>query len=325
MADFDAWQPTASMDSLRTRAQVMAQVRGFFALRNVLEVETPMLSQASVTDVNLRAFETRFSHPQSSQEQVLYLQTSPEFAMKRLLCAGSGSIYQLSKAFRNEEAGRFHNPEFTMLEWYRVGFDHWQLIDEVDALLQEVLDTPPLEIVTYQQAFIRYCDFDPLDISLAHLQQQTSRLGFNDIAQSETNKDVLLQLLCCELIEPQLSQERPVALVNFPASQAALAKLEPEDPRIARRFEVYYKGIELANGYHELGDPQEQLTRFENDNLLRQSKGLPTITIDNLFIQAMHQGLPDCAGVALGFDRLMMLKRQSSRIEQTMSFFIDNA
>jgi lysyl-tRNA synthetase class 2 len=325
MTHSDLWQPTASIASLRTRAKVLHTIRQFFAQRKVLEVETPILSHGSVTDVHLRAFTTHFINPLAPERETLYLQTSPEFAMKRLLCAGSGCIFQICKAFRNEEAGRFHNPEFTMLEWYRIDFDHWQLLAEVDALLRVILNTPAIEIMTYQQAFIRYCDIDPLAANVAQIQHRACELGYQQIADTESSKDVLLQLLCSEVIERQIGETGPVALVNFPASQAALARLEPDDVRIARRFEVYYKGIELANGYHELCDPQEQLLRFERDNQVRESKGLPTVKIDDQFIQAMRNNLPNCAGVALGIDRLLMLVSKFARIDDVLSFSIKNA
>lgn len=325
MTHLPSWRPSASIETLHQRAQLTQQIRQFFVKKNVLEVETPALSHHGVTDVHLSAFKTHFLHPLSTDSHPLYLQTSPEFAMKRLLVAGSGSIFQLGKAFRNEEAGKCHNPEFTMLEWYRVDFDHWQLIDEVDELLQQVLSTPPLETLTYQNAFIQHCGFDPLATGLADVKRYAHDLGFEYIANDEQDIDVLLQLLCCECVEPNIGKDKPTALVNFPASQAALARLDPMDTRVAQRFEVYFKGIELANGYHELSDPSELQQRFEKDNEQRVLKGRKTMEVDTLFLEAMKSGMPDCAGVALGFDRLIMLALNLESIDCAISFSIDNA
>lgn len=319
------WRPVATIESLRKRAALLAVVRKFFADRGVLEIETPVLSHASVTDVHLRAFSSQFNYPGSNEHKTLYLQTSPEFAMKRLLCAGSGSIYQICKAFRNEESGRFHNPEFTLLEWYRVGYNHFQLIEEIDALLQVTLNSEPLDIITYQQAFIEFCQLDPLTCSISELQTRSSELGFANIAENEQDPDILLQLLCSEVVEKQIGQRRPVALVGFPASQAALAKIDDTDPRVSCRFEIYFKGIELANGYHELTEPEEQIQRFNQDNIQRKSLGLPCMTIDEYFVNALQHGMPECAGVALGFDRLCMLALGAEHINQITTFPIRNA
>ncbi len=319
------WQPSCDLRALEQRAKLLSSVRAFFAERNVIEVDTPSLSHHSVTDVHLRAFNTCFISPISDKQPTLYLQTSPEFAMKRLLCAGSGCIYQLGKCYRNEEAGRNHNPEFTMLEWYRLGFDHLALIDEIDQLLIQTLGTQPLERVTYQSLFLNHCQFDPLCTTLGHVKQIASDFGFADIARNELNIDTLLQLLFSHVIEPVIGQKRPIAVLDFPASQAALARLEPKDKRVARRFEVYYQGFELANGYHELQSAQEHKVRFEHDNQLRQELGLPLIEIDPRFIQALEQGLPDCAGVALGFDRLLMIAAQANHIKEILPFDVNRA
>ncbi|MDO6692214.1 elongation factor P--(R)-beta-lysine ligase [Aliiglaciecola sp. 3_MG-2023] len=319
------WRPTATIQTLQKRAQINAQIREFFAQRKVLEVETPALAHASVTDINLHGFSTQFNSPLKPEPDNLFLQTSPEFAMKRLLCAGSGSIFQLCKSFRNEEAGKQHNPEFTMLEWYRVGFNLSQLIDEVDELLQKILKTEPLERLSYQQAFLTYCDIDPLACTLEELKRKASDLGFANIADNESVKDVLLQLLCSQVVEPEIGRTRPVALIDFPASQAALARIKQQDPRVAERFEIYYKGLELANGYYELRDVNEQLSRFEKDRQVRQQNGLSNIALDKYFMAAMENGLPDCSGVALGVDRLVMLACGVQNIEKVMSFSIDNA
>ena len=319
------WQPSASLDNLRARAAIIQRIRAFFYQREVLEVDTPALSHASVTDYHLRAFATQFADPLAPQAKTLYLQTSPEFAMKRLLCAGSGSIFQLAKAFRNEEAGRLHNPEFTMLEWYRTGFDHHRLMDEVAELVLPILACTEVQRLTYQQAFLQCVQLDPITASLTDLRQCCARHGYAELAEQEDDKDVLLNLLFSQHVEPVISQTQPCFVYDFPASQAALARLNPADPRVAERFELYYKGVELANGFHELSNASEQRQRFIADNHKRQQAGLPQIAIDELFLAALEQGLPACAGVALGVDRLIMLSLGAQQISQVLAFGYANA
>lgn len=257
--------------------------------------------------------------------QSLYLQTSPEYAMKRLLCAGSGPIFQICKAYRNEEAGRNHNPEFTMLEWYRPGFDHFQLMAEMDELLTLVLDCPSADKITYQHAFEQHLGFDPLDISLSELKALAGKHGYGDIALDEHNGDNLLNLLFSQHVESKIAQDRPCFVYDFPASQAALARVSPADLRVAERFELYFKGFELANGFHELSDAGEQRRRFEQDNRKRETAELPVIAIDENLLAALESGLPDCAGVALGIDRLLMLALQKQDIAEVMAFPINHA
>ena len=316
----DQWQPTASIEQLRQRANVLAQIRRFFAERNVLEVDTPAMSHATVTDIHLHTFQTEFIGPGYADGSKLYLMTSPEFHMKRLLAAGSGCIYQINKAFRNEENGRFHNPEFTMLEWYRIGFDHHKLMDEMDALLQVVLECGQAERMTYQQAFIDVLGVCPLEGTMTELKLVAEELGLSDIAQPEADRDTLLQLLFSIGVEGKIGQNAPAFVYDFPASQAALAKINQQDSRVADRFEVYFKGIELANGFHELDDPQEQLKRFEQDNAKRIEMGLSPQPIDHHLIAALKSGLPECAGVALGVDRLIMLAIGCDHIDQITAF-----
>ena len=319
------WQPAASLELLELRAKLFGQIRQFFADRAVLEVDTPALSHATVTDRHLHTFKTEFVGPNYANGQALYLMTSPEFHMKRLLASGSGCIYQICKSFRNEESGRYHNPEFAMLEWYRVGFDHHQLMDEMDELLKVTLKVKSTYRMTYQQAFLSQLGICPLEASMTELEESAYALGLGDIAKDETNRDTLLQLLFNLGVESQIGQEQPVFIYNFPASQAALAKISPQDPRVAERFEVYFKGVELANGFHELDSAAEQLKRFEDDNLMRQSLGLPEQPIDYRLLEALEAGLPQCAGVALGIDRLMMLANQADHIEQVLAFPFDRA
>lgn len=315
-----SWQPTASMELLRKRAMILGQIRQFFAQRNVLEVDTPAMSHATVTDFHLHTFQTDFIGPGYADGRKLYLMTSPEFHMKRLLAAGSGCIYQINKAFRNEENGRYHNPEFTMLEWYRVGFDHHKLMDEMDDLLQLVLKGGQAERMTYQQAFIKVLNVCPLEASMLELKQAAAKLGLSDIAEPEEDRDTLLQLLFSIGVEAKIGQQVPAFVYDFPASQAALAKINPSDPRVADRFEVYFKGIELANGFHELDNPSEQLARFEQDNAKRIEMGLTAQPIDYHLIEALQAGLPECAGVALGIDRLIMLALDCDHIDQVTAF-----
>ncbi|MDW6002721.1 elongation factor P--(R)-beta-lysine ligase [Vibrio mangrovi] len=320
-----AWKPTISMFHLRERARLIASVRHFLTERDVLEVETPSMSQATVTDIHLQTFKSQFFGPDFASGCSVYLMTSPEFHMKRLLAAGSGSIFQLCKAFRNEESGRYHNPEFTLLEWYRIGFDHHQLMDEMDDLLQLVLSCPPAQRMTYQQAFLHSIGVCPLSCDMDELRAAAQRFGFADIAAQEQDRDTLLQLLFSMVVEPDIGQTAPAFVYNFPASQAALARVSADDERVAERFEVYFKGIELANGFHELDDPTEQLRRFEADNVKRSEMGLEPQPIDYHLIQALQAGLPHCAGVALGIDRLVMLALKQTHIQDVITFPFPNA
>ncbi|TOF78579.1 elongation factor P lysine(34) lysyltransferase [Vibrio parahaemolyticus] len=314
------WQPTASIEQLRQRATLIATIRQFFAERQVMEVDTPAMSHATVTDIHLHTFQTEFVGPGYADGSKLFFMTSPEFHMKRLLAAGSGCIYQINKAFRNEENGRYHNPEFTMLEWYRVGFDHHKLMDEMDDLLQLVLKCGAAQRMTYQQAFIDVLGVCPLEGSMTELKAEASKLGLSDIAEPEEDRDTLLQLLFSVGVENKIGQDVPAFVYDFPASQAALAKINPQDHRVADRFEVYFKGIELANGFHELDNPKEQLARFKQDNAKRIEMGLKPQPIDYHLISALEAGLPDCAGVALGIDRLIMLALGCDHIDQVTAF-----
>ncbi|MGF1866219.1 elongation factor P--(R)-beta-lysine ligase [Enterovibrio norvegicus] len=319
------WRPTADIASLKARATLISTIRQFFAARNVLEVDTPAMSQATVTDVHLHTFSAEFVGPGYAKGIPLYMMTSPEFHMKRLLAAGSGAIYQINKAFRNEEAGRYHNPEFTMLEWYRPGFDHHALMDEMDALLRTILGGGAAERMTYQDAFLNVLGVCPLEGSMDELKVVAASLGLSDIAEGEEDRDTLLQLLFSMGVECKIGQVVPAFVYNFPASQAALARVCHDDTRVAARFEVYYQGIELANGFYELDDADEQLARFEDDNRKREKMGLKTQPIDHHLIDAIRAGLPDCAGVALGVDRLIMLALGKSHIDDVIAFPVGRA
>lgn len=325
MSETASWQPSAPIANLLKRAAIMAEIRRFFADRGVLEVETPTMSQATVTDIHLVPFETRFVGPGAADGLTLYMMTSPEYHMKRLLAAGSGSIYQLGRSFRNEEAGRHHNPEFTMLEWYRPHYDMYRLMNEVDDLLQQILDCNSAETLSYQQAFQRHLGIDPLSADKAQLREAAAKLDLSNIADTEEDRDTLLQLLFTVGVEPHIGRDKPAFVYHFPASQASLAVISTEDHRIAERFEVYFKGIELANGFHELTDGDEQLQRFEQDNRSRAKRGLPQNPIDMNLIAALKHGLPDCSGVALGVDRLVMLALNAERLSDVIAFPVNIA
>jgi lysyl-tRNA synthetase class 2 len=320
-----AWQPTTSIALLALRAKLLAQIRQFFAERGVLEVETPLLAHATVTDPHLHSFQTRYVLDNPQQQQTLYLQTSPEFAMKRLLAAGSGPIYQISKAFRNQgESGRYHNPEFSLLEWYRPGFDHQHLMDEVEGLLKTLLAYDSAKRVSYAAIFQRYLNIDPHRATLEDLKQIVTYHGLSaeDLALSQISD--CLNFLMAHLIEPQLPKQL-IFIYDFPAPLAALAKISSGDPAVAERFEVYIDGIELANGFHELSDAKEQRQRFINDLNERTSRAYSSIPIDEFLLAALSHGLPDCAGVALGLDRLLMLVAKVNDISEVISFPVQRA
>ncbi len=319
------WQPTASHQHRRARANLLRDIRAFFDARGVMEVETPLLSQGTVTDVHLDAFSTRFDFAASGNVQQLYLQTSPEYAMKRLLCAQSGPIYQVCKAFRHEGEGRWHNPEFTMLEWYRPGFDHHDLMDEVDALLTACIQAPPATRHTYQEVFQAQLGIDPLTAGKATLVDALVDHNINIDKPDSLSRDSVMQLLFSVVIEPSLGQDAPAFVHGFPASQAALARINSVDPRTADRFELYYQGAELANGFYELSDAAEQRQRFEHDNAERKANYLPERPVDYHLLAALESGLPSCAGVALGVDRLLMLKLGVEHIKDVLNFPVSRA
>ncbi|AOP41828.2 elongation factor P--(R)-beta-lysine ligase [Edwardsiella piscicida] len=325
MSDTASWQPSAPVANLLKRASILSTIRRFFSDRGVLEVDTPSMSQATVTDVHLVPFQTHFVGPGVAQGMTLYLMTSPEYHMKRLLAAGGGPIYQLCRSFRNEESGRYHNPEFTMLEWYRPHYDMYRLMNEVDDLLQQVLECESAETLSYQQAFIRHLDVDPLSADKTQLREAAAKLDLSNVADNEEDRDTLLQLLFAFGVEPHIGKERPAFVYHFPASQASLAQISTEDHRVAERFEVYYRGVELANGFHELTDAAEQRLRFEQDNRKRAAAGLPQQPIDEHLLAALEHGMPDSSGVALGVDRLIMLALSAERLSEVIAFSVDRA
>ncbi len=306
------------MAVLRARAQLYGAIRGYFEAHGVLEVETPILSAGATVDPNIDSFATR-EKPGSER----WLQTSPEFAMKRLLAAGSGPIYQIARVFRREEAGRHHNPEFTLLEWYRPGWDHLRLMDEVETLLRlaGVPEGPRWERLTYREAFLRHAALDPFGASLEQLRAACAgRLNLSGDLAAETRRDVYLDLLMSAAVGPQLGLEVPAFLYDFPASQAALARVRDGDPPLAERFELFWKGIELANGFHELTDAAEQQRRFEQDRAQRSGQGREAPPYDARLIAALEAGMPQCAGVALGLDRVLMLMLGLPELAEVLAF-----
>lgn len=315
------WRPGSNLETLQARARLLADVRAYFAQQNVLEVETPLLASSAATEPSIEPLTTRYQGPGYADGLKLYLQTSPEFAMKRLLSANSVPIYQICKAFRDGEAGRKHNLEFTLLEWYRPGFDLEQLMQEVAdiARLGLRLSNVTTEILPYAELFQTYLDVDVFSTDRDGLQSiavDNFILGADGI---DMDKDAWLDLLMSYLIEPQLGQDRLSFVTDYPASQASLARLN-KDGRTAARFELYYKGIELANGFHELSDSAEQSQRFESENCKRRSNDQAAIRVDKHFLSALESGLPDCSGVALGLDRLLMLSLDTDDIDQVLAF-----
>ena len=313
-----SWQPCATLHHLRLRATILQMMRQFFYDRGILEVDTPLLGHTSTPDPHIASVPALLQLPHCQTIHRYYLQTSPEYMMKRLLAAGSGAIFQLTKAFRQGEMGRYHHPEFTMLEWYQLGLTHHQLMDEVDALLQVILKSPPAERISYAALFATHMNINPHLVSQDVLRTCAEHLGLTVHALDD--RDTILQLLLAHSIEPQLGKDRPCFVYDFPVSQAALAKIiTVNGQQVAARFEAYYRGIELANGFHELQDSLEQRQRLEEQLAIRRRKHLPLLPIDEYFLAAL-QHLPDCAGVAMGVDRLMMFITQSEHITEVMSF-----
>lgn len=321
-----AWRPTAKINTLRKRAEILKLIRDFFAARSVLEVETPLLCHTSVTDPFIESIPAAVKINHSHNKRDYYLQTSPEYAMKRLLSAGSGAIFQISKAFRQGEVGQYHNPEFTMLEWYRPGFNHHQLMDEMDELLQLLLATAKAERYSYAEIFATQLHIDPHTASPAELQN-VAAINHIQVNNQIEDRDTWLNLLLTHCIEPHLGKSAPCFIYDFPQTQAALARIQQmhaDGPFVASRFEVYFRGIELANGFHELQDVDEQRKRFAMNLQTRTQLGLNILPIDEYFLAALRHGLPDCAGVALGVDRLIMLATESKAIADVLSFSFEN-
>ena len=320
------WRPSATRARLAQRATLLAEVRGFFAARGLLEVETPVLVNAAVTDRHLVSVAAALG------ERTMYLHTSPEFAMKRLLAAGSGDIWQLCRVARGDERSRLHNPEFTLLEWYRCGWSMDALIDEVGALLDSLVAAAgaaarPLVRRRYRDAFRDAFGIDPLEAPLPVLVRLAREAGLMPTADAQdgADRDALLDFLVGARLGPTLGHGQWLALTHYPASQAALARLDPADPAVALRFEVYADGVELANGFEELGDAPEQAARFAADNAARRAAGAPQVAPDARLLAALAAGLPPCAGVAVGFDRCVMLATGATHIDEIIAFTSEQA
>ncbi len=307
--------------ALQLRARLFALIRGFFADRGVLEVETPILSAAGNTDPNIESFNARFSGHADAGTRLRWLRTSSEFAQKRLLAAGVGDNYELGRVFRNGEAGRRHNPEFTMLEWYRVGWDHRRLADEVVDLVNAALALVGRHVetkkYTYRELFASALGVDPFAAAETDLR---AALGEVRVAAEGLSRDDWLDLLLTHRIQPSFPSDRITVIGDYPATQCALAKIRADDPPVAERFELYLGAQELANGYHELTDAAEQRARFERDNARRRERGLGEVPLDENLLAALRQGLPDCAGVALGIERLLMAMTGGDDIGGVLAF-----
>jgi lysyl-tRNA synthetase class 2 len=311
------------METLRQRAALLDTARAFFRERLILEVETPVALSATVTDVHIQSLGVAGPAPR-------FLQTSPEYPMKRLLAAGSGDIYQICRVFRADELSRLHNCEFTMIEWYRLGMDLPAIMTETAALAQSLLgaaghEPAKVEFLSYAQAFEQVLGVDPLTAGTADLAQLALVQGLAASSAAGAARDELLEFLVATKVGPSLGRKGLTCLHHFPASQAALARLDAADPRCAERFELYAAGIELANGYVELSDRAEQARRFEADLAERRRRGLAQPPIDARLLAALDSGLPACAGVALGFDRLVMLATGAGSIGDVMAFPWDRA
>lgn len=324
-----AWQPTCSVAMLQLRARLLANIRAFFLAKAVLEVETPLLSRTIGTDPQLAFFATDYNLPPSQHR--LFLQTSPEFAMKRLLAAGCGSIYQICKAFRNGETGRFHNPEFTLLEWYRVGFTLPQLMDETAELIQTLFAAEQVELASvqrtsYQAIFEQYTGLDALVFSYEDYCTYALTHELPEaVALCQYDHALWLDVLFSHKVQPYLTGDVLYLVYGYPACQSSLARINGDDARITDRVELFISGIELGNGFYELTDAVEQNQRFDDEVSIREQQNSATVVKDDRLIAALQNGLPDCSGIAIGLDRLLMLLSKTASIDEVLSFSIRRA
>jgi lysyl-tRNA synthetase class 2 len=315
----DAWRPSASLETLRARAALLKRIRAFFEERGVMEVDTPILSAAATVDFHIESERTQSGR---------WLRTSPEFPMKRLLASGSGPIYELGHVFRAGDAGRFHNPEFLMLEWYQPGWDHHRLMDEVTALI-DALGVPAggTQRLTYRGAWLEYAGVDPFTTDLAALGSTLRARHGATLPEHahDLDRDGWLDFGMGFVVGPKLGLEAPCFIHDFPASQAALARVRDGEPPVAERFELFWHGVELANGFHELSDAAEQARRFAADRERRSKAGHVVPPADARLVAGLQAGLPRCAGVALGVDRLLMLLLNLPDVASAMPFAYDRA
>jgi lysyl-tRNA synthetase class 2 len=319
-------RPSASLATLKLRAELLGRVRAFFDDRGFLEVETPLLSHDVVVDRHLDPLAViLFADPRQPETgRKLWLQTSPEFGMKRLVAAGMTAIYQITRAFRGGEVGNLHNPEFTMVEWYRAGDDYEAGMRLLAEFAEQILDRGTPERLTYRDAFVRHAGIDPFAAADHELFDAVGAATGQE-PPWDASRDLLLDLLLVRSVEPQLGVERPTILCDYPATQAALARIRPGDPPLAERFELYAGGIELANGYHELLDANVLRARNQVNNAARAAAGNPPLPEESRLLAAMEQGLPPCSGTALGFDRLVMVLTGAKSLREVMAFPIDRA
>lgn len=322
--DSGTWWPVAGTDVLRLRARMRRRLRAFFDASDVLEVDTPALSAAAPTEPRVEPVRARVLGEDR------FLQTSPEFPMKRLLAAGVGDCWQLARVYRDGERGRWHQPEFDLLEWYRLGFDHHELMEEVEAVIAGMLAperrVQAADYIAYADAFRRYAGVDPLTAGMDELRAVADNHGLSPVpGLDDQDRDGWLDRLLTGLVAPRFAPDRLTFLYDWPASQAALARIDSADPRIAARFEAFWGELELANGFHELADAAEQRARFEAENRARYAEGVATIPLDERLLAALEAGLPDCAGVALGFDRLVMLAAGADTIDAVLPFPFERA
>ncbi len=310
------WKPSASLNLLEARAALLNKIRAFFSDREVLEVETPILADSGITESNIELFEIQ-------AEPTKYLQSSPEFAMKKLLCAGSGPIFQITKAFRMDEFGKYHNPEFSILEWYRPGYDYHRLMTEVFELVRDCLERQTMEKTSYRKLFLDVLQVDPLIASDIELQRLASSYFQN--SQMEISRSEALDFLVSHVLQSELRERGVCFIFDYPEEQAGLASLKSLDDGtiVAERFELYVDGIELANGCTELSDSLEQKKRLITQNALKEKAGKQILPIDDRFLSAIESGLPFCSGVAMGLDRLLMLQSGRTNVSETLSFSWD--
>ena len=315
MALDKSWQPSASVEIIKKRAKLLQQIREFMHSREITEVETPILSHFGISDPYIQSLTTSGV---SDRDEMLYLHTSPEFCMKRLLAAGSGSIYQIAHVFRNEESGKRHNTEFSMLEWYRTGFDYYQLMDEVGELLNDIgLEVPAK--MTYADAFKQTIEIDPHTVATSELQSLCKQHGWDDASDE---RHALLDFLFSVAIIKNLNQTKPLFIYDYPECMSALATLKEGEPIVSERFELFIAGMEIANGFNELTDADEQVHRFEKELSTRRHKGLAEPPIDKHFVAALKSGLPECSGVAVGIDRLLMVLSEKDDINEVSTFIL---
>jgi lysyl-tRNA synthetase class 2 len=311
---------------LRTRARMLARVRRFFERRGILEVETPIASAAATPDPMLESLRTAWA-ASGPEPAPLWLHTSPEFPMKRLLAAGSGPIYQVCKVFRDGERGRLHHPEFTLLEWYRPGWGYEALMDEVADLVRDVLGRQdlPVERFTYRDLFRTRLAMDCGEADPAAWRRRALSLGVPGASGLVLDAAGWRDLLLTHAVEPGLGRGRLSFVCDYPPDQASLARIRPGPDPVAERFELYLEGMELANGFRELTDAVEQRRRFRRDLELRRARGQETAPLDERFLAALAQGMPEASGVALGLDRLLMAATGCGHIDRTLTFPVERA